>query len=157
MESWYDKEEDILNIQLKDEEYWKSIELPNSIVIDISKTGKVMAIEILRASMVFSGDTKKVIKMAKLGVIQRVINRISQDGGRVLETTYAAGARAYMEVKRTGKGSDYMVRYINPLTGKGKGSWISIEIKSGRATTTNLQKAFQKKLGKRYKVLRWIS
>ena len=66
MESWYDKEEDILNIQLKDEEYWKSIELPNSIVIDISKTGKVMAIEILRASKVFSGDTKKVIKMAKL-------------------------------------------------------------------------------------------
>ena len=66
MESWYDKEEDILNIQLKDEEYWKSIELPNSIIIDISKKGKIMAIEILRASKVFSGDTKKVIETSKL-------------------------------------------------------------------------------------------
>ncbi len=66
MKSWYDKEEDILNIQLKDEEYWKSVELPNSIIIDISKSGKIIAIEILRASKVFSGDAKRVIETAKL-------------------------------------------------------------------------------------------
>ena len=63
MESWYDKEEDILNIQLK-EGYWKSIELPNGVIIDISKDGSICAIEILKASKVFSGDTKKVIESA---------------------------------------------------------------------------------------------
>jgi len=49
MECTYDKEEDILNIQLKEEGYWKSIELPNGIVIDIDKDGSIIGIEILRA------------------------------------------------------------------------------------------------------------
>ena len=39
--------------------------MPNGIVIDIAKDGKVMGIEILRASKVFSGDVKKVIETAK--------------------------------------------------------------------------------------------
>lgn len=65
MEKWYDKEEDILNIQLKDGDYWKSIELPNGVVFDISKDGSVIAVEILRASKIFSGDVKKVIETAK--------------------------------------------------------------------------------------------
>lgn len=62
MEEWYDKEEDILNIELTDSSYWKSIELPNGIVIDIGKDGKIKGIEILKASMVFSGDVKRVIE-----------------------------------------------------------------------------------------------
>lgn len=65
MESWYDKEEDILNIQLKKENYWKSIELPNGIVTDVAKDGSIMSIEILKASKIFSGDVKKVIEVAK--------------------------------------------------------------------------------------------
>ncbi len=65
MESWYDKAEDILNIQISNDEYWKSIELPNGIVIDIGKNGHIIGIEILRASKVFSGDVRKVIKTAK--------------------------------------------------------------------------------------------
>lgn len=65
MENWYDKEEDILNIQLKREGYWKSVELPNGIIIDVAKDGSVMGIEILRASKIFSGDTSKVIELAK--------------------------------------------------------------------------------------------
>jgi len=64
METWYDKEEDILNVQIK-QGYWKSIELPNGIIIDITKDGSISGIEILRASKVFSGDVKKVIEMAK--------------------------------------------------------------------------------------------
>lgn len=64
--TWYDKEEDILNIQLEDSGYWKSIELPNGVVIDISKDGSIVGIEVLRASKLFSGDAKKVIKKAKL-------------------------------------------------------------------------------------------
>ncbi len=65
MENWYDKKEDILNIQIQDKEYWKSIELPNGIVIDIAKDGSITSIEILGASKIFSGDVQKVIQVAK--------------------------------------------------------------------------------------------
>jgi len=61
----YDEEEDILNIQLSNETYWKSIELPNGVVFDVAKDGKITAIEILRASKVFSGDVRKVIETAQ--------------------------------------------------------------------------------------------
>ena len=66
MERWYDKEEDILNVQLENKGYWKSIELPNGITIDVAKDGSITGIEILRASKVFSGDVKKVIETAKI-------------------------------------------------------------------------------------------
>ncbi len=61
-ETWYDKEEDILNIEVASEEYWKSIELGNGIVFDISKDGSIIAIEVLKASKIFCGDLKKVIE-----------------------------------------------------------------------------------------------
>ena len=57
MKSSYDKEEDILNVQLQEKGYWKSVELPNGIVLDITKDGKIMGIEILRASKIFSSIT----------------------------------------------------------------------------------------------------
>ena len=62
---WYDKEEDILNIELVHKEYWKTVELPSGINIDIAKDGTITGIEILQASKVFSGDVKKVIEHAK--------------------------------------------------------------------------------------------
>lgn len=65
MEKWYDKEEDILNIQLKEDKYWKSIELPNGVVFDVSKEGSIISVEVLRASKVFAGDVKKVLESAK--------------------------------------------------------------------------------------------
>lgn len=65
MESWYDKKEDILNVQVQDKEYWKSVELPNGIILDITKDGLIAGIEILEASKIFSGDIKKVIQVAK--------------------------------------------------------------------------------------------
>ena len=65
MESWYDKEEDILNLQIQNKEYWKSIELQNGIIFDIAKDGSIISIEVLKASNVFSGDVKKVIESAK--------------------------------------------------------------------------------------------
>jgi len=61
MESWYDSEEDILGIYIQDREYWKSIELPSGIVIDISNDGEIIGMEIFNASKIFSGDVKKVI------------------------------------------------------------------------------------------------
>lgn len=66
METWYDEEEDVLNIELADRDYWKSIELPNGVIIDISKDGSITGIEILRASKVFSSDFKKVVEKAKI-------------------------------------------------------------------------------------------
>ncbi len=65
-ETWYDKDEDILNVVLKKGAYWKSIEVANGIVIDIAKDGSIVAIEIPNASKIFSGDVKKVIEHAKL-------------------------------------------------------------------------------------------
>ena len=65
MTKWYDKEEDILGIRVADKAYWKSIELPNGIVLDISGDGDVVGIEIHKASRIFSGDIKKVIESAK--------------------------------------------------------------------------------------------
>jgi len=61
MESWYDSEKDILGIHIQDKEYWKSIELPNGVVIDVSKDGEIIGMEIFNASKIFSGDVKKVI------------------------------------------------------------------------------------------------
>lgn len=65
MEMSYDDEEDVLSIQLSSVAYWKSVELPNGVVFDVAKDGKITAIEILRASKVFSGDVKNVIELAK--------------------------------------------------------------------------------------------
>lgn len=64
-EVWYDEEEDVLGLQISSEEYWKSVEMPNGVVIDISKNGKVIGIEIFQAKKVFSGDVKKVLEFAK--------------------------------------------------------------------------------------------
>lgn len=66
MEQTYSKEDDMMSIQLSNKPYWKSIELPNGIVIDISKDGSIIAIEILHASSIFSGDVRKVIESAKI-------------------------------------------------------------------------------------------
>ena len=62
---WYDKEVDVLNIELQKKDYWKSVELANGVIIDIARDGSITGIEILRASEIFSGDTKKVIEAAK--------------------------------------------------------------------------------------------
>lgn len=64
-EKWYDKKEDILGIHIQDKKYWKSIELPNGIIIDISKDGEIIGLEVLKASKIFSGDVRRVIENIK--------------------------------------------------------------------------------------------
>jgi len=62
----YDKKADVLNINLTEsKKYWKSIELPNGIIMNISKEGEILSIEILWASNFFSGDARKVIEVAR--------------------------------------------------------------------------------------------
>jgi uncharacterized protein YuzE len=63
-ETWYDAGEDILNIEIRKGEYWKSVELPNGLVLDMAKDGTLLGIEILRASKVFSGEARKIIEAA---------------------------------------------------------------------------------------------
>jgi len=64
-EVWYDKEADVLNIEINDKDYWKSIELSNGLVVDISTDGSMTGVEILHASKHFSGEARKVIENAK--------------------------------------------------------------------------------------------
>ena len=59
------RKKDVLNIELAKKTYWKTVELPNGINIDVAKDGTITGIEILRASKIFSGDIKKVIEQAK--------------------------------------------------------------------------------------------
>lgn len=66
MGSWYDEKADVLNIEVEDEKYWNSIELSDDVVIDVSRDGKIISIEILEASKIFFGDSRKVIEMAKI-------------------------------------------------------------------------------------------
>ncbi|MEK6963141.1 MAG: DUF2283 domain-containing protein [Nanoarchaeota archaeon] len=69
MEKHYDSEEDILDIQFSDKPYWKSIELPNGVVLDISKDGDVIAMEIIKASKVLAKSGKEVIEAAKVASV----------------------------------------------------------------------------------------
>lgn len=64
-EVWYDEEADVLNLEITDKEYWKSIELPNGVIVDMSRDGEITSIEILNASSLFFGDAHKIIEKAK--------------------------------------------------------------------------------------------
>ena len=64
-EVWYDEEADVLNVEVNDKVYWKSFELPNGVVIDMSKDGSITSIEILNASKLLFGDAQKIIESAK--------------------------------------------------------------------------------------------
>ncbi len=68
VETFYDKDEDILNVQLKESGYWKSVELPNGVIVDVAEDGKIVAIEIIKASKIFTGDLKRVIESATVSV-----------------------------------------------------------------------------------------
>ncbi len=47
---WYDAEEDIVGIQIREGQYWKSVEVSDNVVVDLSKDGEIIGIEILRAT-----------------------------------------------------------------------------------------------------------
>jgi len=66
IKSFYDAEEDILSIDVAGGDYWKSIELPGGILIDISKDGEVIGLEIWQASKLFLGDKRKVLEAARV-------------------------------------------------------------------------------------------
>lgn len=54
MPVWYDCEEDILGIQIQTGRYWKTVQLKNRLLVDISKKGKILGLEIPHAKKLFS-------------------------------------------------------------------------------------------------------
>ena len=42
----YDEEEDVLGIQLKSRGYWRSVEVSENVVVDLTKKGEIIGIEI---------------------------------------------------------------------------------------------------------------
>ena len=58
----YDAEEDILGIQLDDrKKYWKSVEVAPNVIVDLSKTGEITGVEILKAKESFKKDDVPIV------------------------------------------------------------------------------------------------
>jgi hypothetical protein len=73
--------------------------------------------------------------------------------GQMAEMAYVSGRNLEgYETKRTGRGSDYAERKVDPWTGK-KGPKTLVEVKSGGAKLSRLQKKTKKK-SSRYRVER---
>ena len=64
-ELWYDAEEDILGIQLRKKEYWKSVEVASNVVVDLDKNGEIIGIELLKAKESFKDDIPMIISNVK--------------------------------------------------------------------------------------------
>jgi uncharacterized protein YuzE len=60
-ETWYDEKEDVLGIQLKNSEYWKSVEVSKNVVVDLSESGEIIGIEILGAKRSFKKDAPLIM------------------------------------------------------------------------------------------------
>lgn len=63
-ETWYDEKEDVLGIQLKNREYWKSVEVSKNVVVDLSESGEIIGIEILGAKRSFKKDAPLIVSKA---------------------------------------------------------------------------------------------
>ncbi len=63
-ETWYDEKEDILGIQLKNRDYWKSVEVSKNVVVDLSNRGDIIGIEIFGAKRSFKKDAPLIVSRA---------------------------------------------------------------------------------------------
>lgn len=63
-ETWYDREEDVLGIQLKRKGYWKSVEVSKNVVVDLPEDGEIMGVGILGARRSFKKDAPLVVSKA---------------------------------------------------------------------------------------------
>jgi len=64
MKSRYDPEHDILSIRVSEGTYWKSVELGDLAVIDISRDGNVIGLEIFKASHFFRDEASKILQQS---------------------------------------------------------------------------------------------
>lgn len=63
-EIWYDGKEDVLGIQLKSTDYWKSVEVSKNVVVDLSDDGEIIGIEIFGAKRSFKKDAPLIVSRA---------------------------------------------------------------------------------------------
>lgn len=93
--------------------------------------------------------------MAKLNMVRRATNMMAQDRGRQAENIYATSQKAIgNSVRRTGRGSDFAVTATD-CWGRPVGKTKLVEVKTGKAKTSRLQKATKKKNPKNYEVVRF--
>ena len=79
---------------------------------------------------------------------------INRTRGQMAESSYVTGRRLQgYDVKRKAHGSDYVERKVDFLTGR-KGKETLVEVKTGRAKLSKLQKKTKKKT-KRYRIERY--
>ncbi len=60
-EMWYDKEADVIGIQLKNKNHWKAVELSKHVVVSLSKEGEIVFIEILGVKDAFKKDAPLIV------------------------------------------------------------------------------------------------
>jgi len=65
----YDEKEDVLGIQLKNGSYWKSVEVSKNVVMDLSKEGEIIGIEILGVKEAFKKDAQLIVSKATRGKV----------------------------------------------------------------------------------------
>jgi uncharacterized protein YuzE len=58
-ERFYDKDEDILDLQFSEKKYWKSVEA-GDIIIDLAEDGTIIGLEIHQASKIFKKDLDSI-------------------------------------------------------------------------------------------------
>ncbi len=63
-EIWYDKEENVIGIQLRNKGYWKSVEVSKNVVVGLCHDGEIIGIEILGARRSFKKDRPLIITRA---------------------------------------------------------------------------------------------
>lgn len=63
-ETWYDEKEDVLGMHLKNRRSWRSLEVGRNVVIDLSREGEIVGIEILAAKQFFKKDAPLLVSKA---------------------------------------------------------------------------------------------
>jgi uncharacterized protein YuzE len=63
-EMWYDKEADAIGIHLRNKRSWKSVEISKNVVVDLSKKGEIVGIEILGVKEAFKKDAPLIVSKA---------------------------------------------------------------------------------------------
>jgi uncharacterized protein YuzE len=63
-EIWYADEEDVLGIQVTNGKYWKSVEVSRNVVVDVSRDGKIIGVEIFQAKRHLKKDAPLIVAKA---------------------------------------------------------------------------------------------
>ncbi len=63
-ETWYDEEEDVLGMHVKGKPSWGSVEVGKNVVVDLSKEGEIVGVEILGAKQFFKKDIPLIVSKA---------------------------------------------------------------------------------------------